>query len=1159
MIQFARLRLHGFKSFVDRTELDIGPGLTGIVGPNGCGKSNLVEALKWIMGESSAKKMRGGTGSMDDVIFNGTEKRPARNMAEVSLLMDNTSRSAPSPWNVSDEIEIVRKIEREHGSSFRITGKSVRARDVAMLFADVAAGANSPYLVSQGRVTALINAKPSERRMILEEAAGITGLYARRHEAELRLRATDNNLKRLEDIVGSMDSRLQSLKKQARQAGKYRNLSAQIRQLEVMIACIEWRNAFHSLRDVERKFDEIEAQVAERLTVVTQLNRTQNTQSADLPDLRREDAENSAALQAQKLTLQRLEDEESRLETQLKDTKDGLAKLVTDRQHEQQTLEENTGALERMDTEEKTLQSSHGNDDAVLKDREDARQNLQKSVAALESEQADLTQAIATDRAQKASLEQKLEQDQRRHDTVARRLSDVQASLSQKRQAQSQDDPSPRLRTEIETAETKAEKLRAEVIALETSVASGRKAIDSSRLALTEADRQKSKLDSEIAALQSVLESYTQKGFKPVLDQMRADEGFEVALSRALGETLMGSLDENAPVTWRQPDLDPANLPALPEGAASIEPHVKSPAPVRLALSQIGTVADDAMGERLSKALKPGQSLVSLSGAYWRWDGLHVKAVAADRNAVQLKQKNKLAELEKQLPNAVKAAETAKQTHSDNEKAAQTTQIDLGKRRTELQDTERAVRDNRIALNRAVESQSARNAELAKLEEALSLAENDLKDLNGQIIENRKSLEAFDEKKLQDRQSRMDSVRARLSAEREKLHEAIREFEAHRQEHSRRKARLQAIGDERVNLTNRCIRARERLKDLDGREKDLKQKHEDLKSRPGEIRKAYDELLTKTSELERKKSAVADRLAAVEAALAETTKGLKQAESELSAARETRAHAQATAGERQRQLEDIRRHINEHFDMTPENLSAQAALDPENLPALDAMRQQREQAVRERDQIGPVNLQADIEADALEKELGTILNERNDLSEAINELRNGINKLNKEARERLSAAFDHVNDHFRAMFTKLFNGGKAHLALIDSEDPLEAGLEIFAQPPGKALQSLSLLSGGEQTLTAVALIFAMFLTNPAPICVLDEVDAPLDDANVDRFCDMLEEFAERGQTRFLVITHHRLTMARMDRLYGVTMSERGVSQLVSVDMNQQLDFLEAAE
>ncbi|MEC8664176.1 MAG: chromosome segregation protein SMC, partial [Pseudomonadota bacterium] len=356
---------------------------------------------------------------------------------------------------------------------------------------------------------------------------------------------------------------------------------------------------------------------------------------------------------------------------------------------------------------------------------------------------------------------------------------------------------------------------------------------------------------------------------------------------------------------------------------------------------------------------------------------------------------------------------------------------------------------------------------------------------------------------------------------------------------------------------NRCIRAQERLKDLDTRETQLSEKSESLKKRPAEIKVEKETLLSKIANLESEKAIVSDKLQICENELGETTTALKEAEAKLATAREQRASAQATAEERHQQMESTKRYIREHFDLSPEELMREAAMDPENLPELGKLKAEREQAIRSRDIIGAVNLRAEQEATDLEKELGGILNEKQDLVEAIEELRGGINKLNAEARERLQAAFDHVNGYFREMFTRLFHGGKAHLALIESDDPLEAGLEIFAQPPGKALQSLTLLSGGEQTLTAIALIFAMFLTNPAPICVLDEVDAPLDDANVDRFCDLLEEFADRGETRFLVITHHRLTMARMDRLYGVTMAERGVSKLVSVDLNQQFDFLDA--
>jgi chromosome segregation protein len=379
-----------------------------------------------------------------------------------------------------------------------------------------------------------------------------------------------------------------------------------------------------------------------------------------------------------------------------------------------------------------------------------------------------------------------------------------------------------------------------------------------------------------------------------------------------------------------------------------------------------------------------------------------------------------------------------------------------------------------------------------------------------------------------------------------------------------RKARLRALGDERVNLQNRTIRAKERIKQLTARQETLSAKLEELKVQPKNFDADKEKLLSKITESETARDEAAEKLASCEAEVAETTKALKEAERILSEAREARAHAQATLSVIVEQIEGQEAAIVEKFDMKPQDLPQHSAIDMDReLGDLESLRSKKEKLARERDAIGPVNLRADEEAQELEKEVGGLLHERNDLMEAIAELRQAINKINAEARERLLAAFDHVNAHFQRLFTQLFRGGKAHLALIDDEetqakDPLGAGLEIFAQPPGKALQSLSLLSGGEQTLASIALIFAMFLTNPSPVCVLDEIDAPLDDANVDRVCDLLEEIAERGETRFLIVTHHRLTMARMNRLYGVTMSEKGVSQLVSVDLQQSFSFLDEA-
>jgi len=1154
MVQFTKLRLTGFKSFVDRTEMEISPGLTGVVGPNGCGKSNLVEALKWSMGETSAKRMRGGTGSMEDVIFNGTSARPRRSFAEVSLILDNSDSSAPGAYP-EQEIEVTRRIERDKGSSYRINGKSLRARDIQLFYADIQCGAGSPFLISQGKVTTLITSKPNDRRMLLEEAAGITGLYARRHEAELRLRATENNLSRLEDIIGGMDARLQSLKKQSRQASKYRTLSATIRQLEVMISALDYRHAAEQVLEIESVFTQAESDVAEKMMMVSNLTKTHNTQGEDIPALRQADAEIGARLQTQQIALQRLEDEEQRLTNDIAETKAQLEQATSDRNHETRTLSENADIVTRMDAEEQTIQAEQNRNGAVLEEKEQNKQKSATIVDDLESTLSKLTEQFADTRARKQNLEQQIIADQGRLSSVRDRLSRVEENLEQKRAAFASDDKVAPLREHLNTVEQQSETLRAALQGLENDLASTRGELDASRETMQIAQRERSRVQAEIDTLKTIVEAYAQGDFKPILDDIRADEGFETALSKALGDTLMASIEDDAPVTWKTRTLE--NLPALPAGVTALEPHIRAPQQLKLALSQIGVVDSESQGHNSAQDLKIGQSLVSRDGAYWRWDGLYMKASAADRHAIQLKQKNKLEELVIELPAIIAKAENTEQSvNALNEKVNE-----LQNRRREvqntLQSTDQDIRIKRNELNRAIEAQADLQAELAKLEESQTQANNEFADLEQRLAKFNSELGTFDETAIAQQQVDIESYRARLNEARESLHDAIRDLEQARAEESRRLARLQAIGDERVNIQNRSARARERLNDLEERTSALTEKLESLQNRPGEITAMKQELLTRIAEIEAEKSVTSDKLNAAESDLSDTSRALREAEAELSSAKERRAGAHATVSARMEYIEVLKQQIRDQFDMTAEELLGNAAADLENnTMSLDDLRSEREKSLRSREMIGPVNLQADIEAEELEKQLGDIMSERNDLSQAIDELRQGIQKLNREARERLNSAFTLVNAHFQDMFKRLFNGGSAHLALIDSDDPLEAGLEIFAQPPGKALQSLSLLSGGEQTMTALALIFAMFLTNPAPICVMDEVDAPLDDANVDRVCDLLREFADKGETRFILITHHRLTMARMDRLYGVTMAERGVSQLVSVDMNKQLDFLD---
>lgn len=1155
MIQFTKLRLNGFKSFVDRTEIDIGPGLTGIVGPNGCGKSNLVEALRWVMGENSAKRMRGD--GMEDVIFNGTTQRSKRNIAEVSLLLSNKSRTAPAAYNGADEIEVIRKIERDQGSNYKINGKNVRARDVQMLFADTVTGANSPALVSQGRITQIINAKPHDRRLILEESAGISGLYARRHEAELRLKAADTNLVRVEDVLSSMESRLSALKRQARQAARYRNISTQIRQMEILIAYLEWRALREKIKATEESFANAESIVADRLATVAQLTKTEVTQSQDIPALRQKEAEISAALQVQKLALQRLEDEVARLEQALNENHTQRSQTETDYAHENQSLIENSGILERLEEEHARIINEETADDGKLEEKDAARDSLEKKVFELEERFNALMQSAAESKARRESLEQRIRTNQSRFETLTQRRDNAEQQLIDV-QGQKQE-PLEDYESEIKTLEHKAETLIKNIDAAQEQQQKLAKNVEQERQSLSALENKKSEFNTEILMLENFLQNPDSEIFSPVLSKISADHGFEKALSRALGDSLMASLDQKASSAWLEHKNPWAALPDLPDGVQSLLPHVKAPKALYLALSQIGLVQSEDEGTKLWENLKPGQSLVSQGGTYWRWDGYTIRADATDRHAQTLEQQNKLKALIKKRPQIEELVTSARQ-------ALEKVLLEQEKVQNQQKQLLEEKRQNEIALaekNRGwikSKEQTARiDSEITRLQDVLKTTQLDITEMETSIEKDRLSLKDYALDTESDKDAQLETLRVALNESRQAHSAAVRAYDLFVQQQNTRKARIRAIADERVSLQNRLIRARERIKQLEERKNVLSIKIKEIESQPIDFDHGKMEVLRKISELESKRSDAADILARAENDVAQTSKALKQAEAQMGEAREQRAHAQATLAAINEQQASLQQSILEKFEMQPEDLEAHAAVDLEGEPVkLDSLRHKRESLSKERDAIGPVNLQADNESLELEKEVTTLLNERNDLVQAIEELRGGINKINKEARERLISAFEHVNAHFQRLFERLFVGGKAHLALIDSDDPLGAGLEIFAQPPGKALQSLSLLSGGEQTMASIALIFAMFLTNPSPICVLDEIDAPLDDANVDRVCDLLQEIASRGETRFLIITHHRLSMARMDRLYGVTMAERGVSQLVSVDLQQSFSFLEEA-
>lgn len=1153
-MKFNRLRLSGFKSFVDPTDLIIEPGLTGIVGPNGCGKSNLLEAMRWVMGENSFKNMRGS--GMEDVIFAGTSGRPARNHAEVVLYIDNGDRSAPAAYNEFDVIEVSRKIERDQGSTYRINGREVRARDVQLLFADASTGAHSPALVRQGQIAQLISSKPINRRRILEEAAGITGLYTRRHEAELRLRAAETNLTRLDDVVAQVESQLASLKRQARQAVRYRNLSGQIRETEAILLHLRWEHATASLKQSEEKLVETDQRVAE-LTREAAAATTIEAEAADrLPPLREKEAEAAARLHRLTVERENLDAEETRAKEQAARLTARLEQIGHDLTRERASIEDTRGAMTRLETEAQELTSAQEGQieaqESAARRVEETRQTLETT----ENELDQLNQEIAALAAERTSLVRNIEAGRQRIERLERQLADI--ARERETLSDAEEKKAQIALQSAELDEAAARVVEAERLALEAEEArrSAQEAEKAAREPMQMAERTAGDLAAEAKTLADLLAVDESDLWPPVIDAIKAEHGYETALGAALGDDLAVPEDQAAPIHWDTlPAFDPA--PALPEGVTPLSFFVKGPASLARRLSQIGIVVSVEEGTRLQSLLKPGQRLVTQEGSLWRWDGYTAAADAPTASARRLEQRNRLADLEEELAAARARAAEARAAfdaaHVASEQAAQEEQARRAALR-EAQAAQNRIRDALAAAERAASAQLSRLAALAEANDRLA----------GDKVEAARTLEEA-EIALQnlkpdaEPRAKADELRDRVATLRVALSEARAEYEGLRRDAEQRVRRLSAITQERDAWQLRATNAERQIATLEERKTEAETELKTLEGIPAEIEEKRRALLTYIADAETARSQMADELATAEKHLSEAVKHAKDVQHQLGETREERARIDGlVTGARERVAESEER-IREVLECEPEAAIKQANLEEgATLPDLDQIDAKLERLKRERESLGGVNLRAEEESRELTEQLETMTAEREDLVSAIAKLRQGIGSLNREGRERMLEAFEKVNANFSRLFTHLFGGGEAHLKLTESDDPLEAGLEIMARPPGKRLQVMSLLSGGEQALTAMSLIFAVFLTNPSPICVLDEVDAPLDDANVERFCDLMDEMTRTTDTRFLIITHHALTMARMNRLFGVTMQERGVSTLVSVNLDTAETLREAS-
>ena len=852
-MQFKKIQLNGFKSFVEKTTFAIENGLTGIVGPNGCGKSNIVESLRWCMGETSAKSMRGS--GMEDVIFSGTANRPSKNIAEVNIVLDNSNKDGPMQFNELDTINIKRRIEKDKGSRFYINEKEVRAGDARMLFADLSTGAHSPSIISQGKIGSLVTAKPSDRRSILEEAAGISGIHARKHESELRLNAAENNLKRADELRRQQEKQLDNLKKQAKEATKYKLISEEIKKIEAGLYYLRLQDIDKEIKLEAEINSEAEDEVSALKIEINHYTKLIEEENSKLKPLREKNIENLSKLQRINLELKALEDEGIRAEKNIKDMSDSLKTLEID-----------------MDREKSIIIDSNSNNKRLKEEK--------KELLELEAKYFDIEKK-SNEELQGATTNLNLEQ--------------------KKLESASND-----LFSSLNTAEN-TNVLRDSLSEIEQS----KKLINSGDI--TEASKL---IDLSIDKLKSLISKF---------------ENFS---------------EKNGIEEISQSNKKIRNLQDLYASSLSKNQSIKS------------------------DGIKRKERTTNIDSEIDRWQNLNLNS-------------------EKML--------------------------------NELNLRKEKILDN---LNK-----------LEKQPQNLAVSK-------GQAIESIKSAEK-----------------------------------------------------EKINIENELNKAEE-----------IFNQH---------------------------------------------NHGLKNIQEQMMLIREKRATSVATLeGLKKRRL-DLLERIDQELNLNESSLFDFSNLtSKDNLPDSLMQEEQLDAKKRERQKLGSVNLRADEETNQYEKEIKKMGQDREDLISAIIKLKSSINELNQKGRERLIEAFDKVNRKFNEVYTKLFSGGNAKLELVDSDDPLEAGLEMLVSPPGKRLQSITLLSGGEQALTALSLVFAVFLTSPAPICVLDEVDAPLDDANVTRFCNLLDELVRITRTKFIIVTHHALTMSKMDRLYGVTMPEKGISQLVAVNLQK---------
>ena len=1135
-MKFQSVRISGFKSFLEPTEIQMNMGLTGVVGPNGCGKSNIVEAIKWIMGENSARQMRGD--GMDDVIFSGTNERPSRNFAEVSIKLDNSEKKAPAIFNHYDEIEITRKIEREKGSVYRVNGKQVRARDIQLIFADNGTGARSSGIVGQGRIAQIIDSNPEDRRVILEEAANIKGLHSRRHEAELKLKGASDNLDRLSDIEQTYKEQLIELEKQGRKAARYRSVGERIRKAEATLFFNLMNNAKKEANDLEIQLKKANENVSQGQIKVAEHIKSQLHLANKIPDLKKDEAEKAATLQTLNITKIKLDEEKSSAQNALQNIINQINLINNDIARESEIKEDAKKSLSNLLTEEKNLKEDSENFSTKITKATDLVKKLRSISDAADDKLSTITSEIYSIKSDKSDLEKRINNLKQKIEVTQNQLAnfnieddknrfklDKEKIINLKKRIQENNQLNDGYKVELE----KLEKLETRLI-------------EEKNTAVFEFNKVNLEFDSLSTLLgRDTLNSNTLEKTIGNINNL------EEAIGSVLGETLLAPIlsdDQSTENTtyWRD-DFKTISAASLPESVIPIVTKITKSSILDTALKGVGIVNNKEIAFKLQKKLTFGQALTTPSGGLWRWDGFVQPQGVQNSYSERLQQIARLRLLQNKLP-------SLEENQSLSEKRLDECFNNIKKYKDDLSNLQ-------VKLSSLISESNQLELQNTKVESKLLSSEALIKELKNT---ERMSLEELSELEKEFNNSvnlpslLAEELKVRNNADqsRNELTDAMAAEQRIKSEESFQSRNLIQLGHQKENWKVREEEAKTRLISLEERLKASQDEKNRLSTLPESFEKKETELNTKIEEAISNRNIAADQLVKNETSLNDADKLLREAEKAVSTLREEMIKIEALLNLSKAKIQNIEERVFEKLKMKSTELNKFINTKEEDQPikSIEILEKTLQRLLNERETLGAVNLRAEDEMNEMLNKIEVMSKERVDLEEAIAKLRSGIFELNKEGRQRLKESFEEVNENFKQLFQKLFGGGNAELRLVGNEDPLQAGLEVLASPPGKKMQLLSLLSGGEQALTAISLIFSVFLCNPAPICILDEVDASLDDTNVGRFCDLLNQIVDETNTYFMVITHHRLTMAKMDRLFGVTMEQKGISKLVSVDLEQ---------